>query len=68
MAERLRRLHPLRLQYELFSDTNPLMASVKTMAERRARIAQPVSADNPFLAAQEALRSKSSPVSMRGGT
>src|SRR5512144_2855857 len=28
-AEWLRRLHPLRLQYELLSDANPLMAAVK---------------------------------------
>ena len=34
MAEWMRQMHPLRLQYELFSDANPLMAPVKAAAER----------------------------------
>ena len=55
MAEQARRLHPLRLQYELLSDMNPWMASVKMMAERARENRTPVSADNPFLAAQETL-------------
>src|ERR1700704_775226 len=50
MAGRTQRLHPLRLQYELFSDTNPLMAPVKTMAEQVREDRKPVNADNPFLA------------------
>ena len=53
IAEHKRRLHPLRLQYELLSDMNPWMASVKMMAERARENRAPVSADNPFLAAQE---------------
>jgi Protein of unknown function (DUF3141) len=55
MAEWMRRLHPLRLQYELFSDANPLMASVKTMADRVREDRQPVSADNPFVALQQTM-------------
>jgi pimeloyl-ACP methyl ester carboxylesterase len=55
IAESMRRLHPLRLQYELFSDANPLMASVKTMADRAREDRKPVSADNPFLAIQESV-------------
>jgi hypothetical protein len=51
-AEWMRRLHPLRLQYELFSDENPLAGSVKTMADQVRDDRQPVSADNPFLALQ----------------
>ena len=56
VADAMRQLHPLRLQYELFSDANPMMAS----GERRwpsalARIAAPVAADNPFLALQETM-------------
>ncbi len=51
----MRRLHPLRLQYELFSDANPLMEQVKTMAERVREERSPVDADNPFSAAQEAM-------------
>jgi Protein of unknown function (DUF3141) len=55
MAEWMRRLHPLRLQYELYSDVNPFMASVKTMADRVREDRQPVSADNPFVALQQTM-------------
>ncbi len=34
MAEWMQQLHPLRLQYELFSDANPMMAPVAAMAEQ----------------------------------
>ena len=48
-AEWLRRMHPLRVGYELFSDRNPalqpLAAAAATVAENR----QPVAADNIFL-------------------
>ncbi|MFL4999841.1 MAG: DUF3141 domain-containing protein, partial [Xanthobacteraceae bacterium] len=54
-AEWMRRLHPLRLQYEMFSDKDPFMASVRTMAERAREDRKPVSADNPFLALQETM-------------
>lgn len=53
MAEWMRQCHPLRLQYELFSDANPFMASVKAMAERVRSERKPVSAGNPMLALQE---------------
>ncbi|MBR1267099.1 DUF3141 domain-containing protein [Bradyrhizobium sp. AUGA SZCCT0222] len=53
MADRMRQLHPLRLQYELFSDKNPLMAPVTTMADRAREHRKPVSAENPFMAIQE---------------
>src|SRR5215204_6241530 len=33
-AEWMRQLHPLRLQYELFSDHNPLMAPVKMLVDQ----------------------------------
>jgi pimeloyl-ACP methyl ester carboxylesterase len=55
IAEWVRRLHPLRLQYELFSDANPLMKPVKEMAERVRQERSPPGADNPFMAAQEAV-------------
>lgn len=54
-AELMRRLHPLRLQYELFSDANPLMGSLKTLADRVRADRRSVSADNPFLALQETI-------------
>ena len=55
VSDTMRQLHPLRLQYELFSDTNPLMAPVKAMAERASKDRRPVAVDNPFLAMQEAV-------------
>ncbi len=55
VSDAMRQLHPLRLQYELFSDANPLMAPVKAMAERASKDRRPVAADNPFLAMQEAV-------------
>lgn len=55
MADAMRRLHPLRLQYELFSDKNPLMANVAQAAEEARKARKPVSADNPFLAAQKTM-------------
>jgi pimeloyl-ACP methyl ester carboxylesterase len=53
MAETMRRLHPLRLQYEAFSSKNPLMSAVKSAAEEIEDNRKPVSRDNPFLAFQE---------------
>jgi hypothetical protein len=52
-AELLSRLHPLRLQYELFSDENPLMAPIAALASQVTNDRKPVSATNPFLALQE---------------
>ena len=53
LATWLRDLHPLRLQYELFSDANPFMKFVQTTAERVREERKPASADNPFSAFQE---------------
>jgi hypothetical protein len=53
MAEWMRKAHPLRLQYEMFSDANPFMAPVKAAADRVRSERKPVSTDNPFLAMQE---------------
>ncbi|MCA1474680.1 DUF3141 domain-containing protein [Bradyrhizobium sp. NBAIM08] len=53
MAEWAHNMHPLRLQYELFSSQNPFMATVKSLAEKAAEKRKPVAADNPFLAFQE---------------
>jgi hypothetical protein len=52
-AEWLRRLHPLRLQYELLSDKNPWMASVRALASATEENRKPATADNPFLALQK---------------
>ena len=53
MAEFIRRLHPLRLQYEIFSNTNPLMAPVAALADRVRHDRRPAAADNFFIALQE---------------
>ena len=53
MAEMMRNLHPLRLQYEAFSSQNPFMATVKSVAERVSEERKPISTDNPFVAFQE---------------
>src|SRR5262245_53597195 len=53
MAEWLQRLHPLRLQYEMFSNANPMMAPVAAWAEQVRKNRRSVSAGNPFVALQE---------------
>ena len=53
MAELMRNLHPLRLQYEAFSSRNPLMSMVKSMAGQVSEDRKQVSTDNPFIAFQE---------------
>src|SRR6516162_948460 len=53
VAEWMERMHPLRVQYELFSDANPFMAPVATMAEVVRKNRRPVASDNPFIAMQE---------------
>jgi pimeloyl-ACP methyl ester carboxylesterase len=52
-AQWIQQLHPLRLQYELFSNANPMMAPVAGMAEEVRKNRQPVGADNPFIVLQE---------------
>src|ERR1700726_5329257 len=53
MAESMSNLHPLRLQYELFSGRNPFMPAVESLAEKVSEDRKPVSKDNPFMAFQE---------------
>src|SRR6476661_7648032 len=53
IAEMMRNLHPLRLQYEAFSSQNPWMTAVKSAAEGLEENRKAVSNDNPFLAFQE---------------
>jgi len=52
-SDLMRQLHPLRLQYEFFSNANPLMAPIATLAEQVRENRRPVAADNPFVAVQE---------------
>ncbi|WP_298877548.1 DUF3141 domain-containing protein [uncultured Bradyrhizobium sp.] len=53
LAEWAHKMHPLRLQYEVFSSENPWMATMKSAADRVEENRKPVSKDNPFLAFQE---------------
>jgi hypothetical protein len=54
VAEWIRAAHPLRLQYEIFDDKNPIMAALKPMAKWVKAHRQIIDSANPFLAAQEA--------------
>jgi len=53
MADMMRNLHPLRLQYEAMSSQNPWMTVVKSAADEIEDNRKPASSDNPFLAFQE---------------
>ncbi len=53
-AEWMRKMHPLRLQYELLSDQNPFVALLSGVAESVRTNRHQVSPDNPFLKAQQA--------------
>lgn len=52
-AETMRRIHPLRLQYELFADTNPAMAWVERAARRSRETRSFMADDNPLAELQE---------------
>ena len=49
-ADWMQRLHPLRLQFDMFSDQNPWMAAVNVMADKAREDRRPAAADNSFLA------------------
>src|ERR1700722_9708051 len=46
-AEWRHRMHPLQLQYELFSNANPMMSQVDALAEKVRAERKPVAQDNP---------------------
>ena len=52
-AELMKQLHPLRLQYSAFADSNPLMGLVRVAADQVRANRKPARADNPFIAFQE---------------
>jgi pimeloyl-ACP methyl ester carboxylesterase len=54
-SDRLREIHPLRLQYETFSDANPLMTPIADLATDLAEERRPIAADNPFVALEQAV-------------
>jgi hypothetical protein len=49
MAEWTRRLHPLRLQYEMLSDANPSATVMASAAEQVRTQRRPAAAGNPFV-------------------
>ncbi|TMJ04536.1 MAG: DUF3141 domain-containing protein [Alphaproteobacteria bacterium] len=49
----LQQLHPLRMQYEAFANTNPFMSPVAGLADQVRENRKPAAADNPLLAMQE---------------
>jgi hypothetical protein len=53
LAEWMQKLHPLRMQFELFSNANPVMSPVAGIAEQARNNRRPIGADNPFIAMQE---------------
>ena len=53
LADTLRQMHPLRIQYEAFSNANPFMAPIAGLAEEVRKNRRPVAPDNPFVAMQE---------------
>jgi uncharacterized protein DUF3141 len=53
MAEWMQQLHPLRLQFELFSNANPMMAPVAALADEVRKNRTPAAAGNPLVALQE---------------
>jgi hypothetical protein len=55
LARWMRQLHPLRLQYEMFSHANPFMWPLLACVENARRNRQPYPKDNPFWQAQERL-------------
>jgi pimeloyl-ACP methyl ester carboxylesterase len=58
VAEGLRKLHPLRLQYDMFRPANPLTGAIETAAAKVREERRPVAQDNPFLAIQEQMSAR----------
>src|SRR5262249_11201853 len=54
-AEAMHRVHPLRLQYELFADANPFAAPLAAAADWARDNRQPAKAGNPFLTVQQGM-------------
>lgn len=52
-AEWLQRLHPARVQYEMFSPASPVWSMLDSVVDGLKENRQPVSRDNPFWQAQE---------------
>jgi pimeloyl-ACP methyl ester carboxylesterase len=53
LADCMRQLHPLRMQYEIFSDANLTMSPVSALAEQVQKNRCEVGRENPFIILQE---------------
>ncbi len=53
VADALSQMHPARMTYQMFSDENPMMAAVKTAAEKVRETRKTTAPDNPFWVWQE---------------
>ena len=56
-AETMRKLHPNRLRFSMFSDENPWMRTVAGLAEKVREDRRPAGDDNPFIAAERSVAS-----------
>jgi len=54
VAQWMRKLHPVRLPYEIFSDENPLASILTALAAEARKNREPSASANPFVMAQEA--------------
>ncbi len=52
-AKWMHRMHPLRLQYEMFCDANPVMATASALAKQVRQSRRPVDSTNIFVQVQE---------------
>jgi hypothetical protein len=50
----LRKVHPVRLPFELFGDQNPFLAPLASLAEWTRDNRKPAGSENPFIAAEQA--------------
>ena len=55
LTEWMQQMHPLRVQYELFSNANPMMAQLAGLAEQVRKNRKPATANNPLVAVQESI-------------
>lgn len=53
LADFVRRLHPLRVQYEMFSNANLMMTPVSALADQVRKNRREAKGDNPFMVLQE---------------
>jgi len=58
LSDLMRQLHPLRLSYEFFSDANPTMSLVRTLADEVRKDRKPAATGNVFTAVQENVSQK----------